>query len=137
MAALVVDASVVLAWALPDESSTYADAALTVVERDGLHVPELWAREVGNGLVVAHLRNRITSADVDVFLAALARLSIVVEQTVPPLTLIRDATAAAVRYGLTAYDVAYVDLALRKNLALATLDKAMRKAAAQHGVAIF
>ena len=60
---LVVDASVALAWALPDESSAYADAVLAVVEQDGLRVPELWAREVANGLAVAYLRKRITSAD--------------------------------------------------------------------------
>jgi hypothetical protein len=47
---LVVDASVALAWALPDESSDYADAVLTVVDREGLRVPELWAREIANGL---------------------------------------------------------------------------------------
>ena len=118
MAGLVVDASVALAWALPDENSSYADAVLAVVEQEGLHVPELWAREVANGLAVAYLRKRITSAEEKAFLAALSRLRIDVEQS-PPLTVIRDGTAAAVRYGLTAYDAAYVDLALRKGLALA------------------
>ena len=73
--ALVVDASIALAWALPDESSTYADAVLAVVERDGLRVPTLWAREVANGLAVAHLRKRITSADENAFLTALSQLS--------------------------------------------------------------
>jgi predicted nucleic acid-binding protein len=63
---LVVDASVALAWALPDESSAYADAVLAVVERDG--VPELWSREIANGLAVAYLRKRITSADERAFL---------------------------------------------------------------------
>jgi predicted nucleic acid-binding protein len=73
---LVVDASVALAWALPDESSAYADAVLGIVERDGLRVPELWAREVANGLAVAYLRKRITSADEQAFLAALSHLKI-------------------------------------------------------------
>jgi predicted nucleic acid-binding protein len=136
MAGLVVDASVALAWALPDESSAYAEAALVVVEREGLHVPEIWVREVANGLAVAYMRKRITSADEDAFLAALSRLSIDVDQA-PPLTAVRDGTAAAVRYGLTAYDAAYVDLALRKQLALATLDTPMRKAAEQFGITIF
>jgi predicted nucleic acid-binding protein len=67
---LVVDASVALAWALPDESSAYADAVLAAVERDGLRVPELWTREIANGLAVAYRRKRITSADENVFLAA-------------------------------------------------------------------
>jgi len=135
--ALVVDASIALAWALPDESSTYADAVLAVVERDGMRVPSLWAREVANGLVVAYLRKRITSADEGAFLAALSQLNIDVEEAVPALAVVRDGTAAAMRYGLTAYDAAYVDLASREQLTLATLDKDMRKAAEQAGIAIF
>ena len=134
---LVVDASVALAWALPDESSAYADAVLAVVEREGLRVPELWAREIANGLAVAYLRKRITSADERAFLVALSRLSIEVEEKSAALTVIRDGTAAAMRYGLTAYDAAYVDLASRERLTLATLDTAMRKAAEQSGVTIF
>jgi predicted nucleic acid-binding protein len=134
---LVVDASVALAWALPDESSAYADAVLAVVERDGLRVPELWAREVANGLAVAYLRKRITPADERAFLAALSRLSIDVEEVPSALTVVRDGTAAAMRYGLTAYDAAYLDLAAREKLTLATLDTAMRKAAEQSGVTIF
>jgi predicted nucleic acid-binding protein len=133
---LVVDASVALAWALPDEISPYADAVLAVVEQDGLRVPELWAREIANGLAVAYLRKRITSTDEKAFLAALSRLSIEVENA-SALTVIRDGTAAARRYGLTAYDAAYVDLASRERLALATLDVPMRKAAEQSGVTIF
>jgi len=134
---LVVDASVALAWALPDESSAYADAVLAVVEQEGLRVPELWAREIANGLAVAYLRKRITSADERAFLVALSRLSIEVEETSAALTVIRDGTAAAMRYGLTAYDAAYVDLASRERLTLATLDTAMRKAAELSGVTIF
>jgi predicted nucleic acid-binding protein len=99
---------------LPDECSAYADAVLTVVEREGLRVPELWAREVANGLAVAYRRQRITSPDERAFLAALSRLSIEVEEASAALIVIRDGTAAAMRYGLTAYDAAYVDLASRE-----------------------
>jgi predicted nucleic acid-binding protein len=53
------------------------------------------------------------------------------------LTVVRDGTAAAMRYGLTAYDAAYLDLASREKLTLATLDVAMLKAAEQSGVTIF
>lgn len=107
-----------------------------VVERDGLRVPELWAREIANGLAVAYLRNRITAADEQAFLVALSHLSIDVEEA-SALTVIRNGTAAAMHYGLTAYDAAYVDLASRERLTLATLDTAMRKAAEQSGIAIF
>lgn len=53
------------------------------------------------------------------------------------MTAVRDGTAAAMQYGLTAYDAAYVDLAAREKLTLATLDTAMRKAAEQSGITIF
>jgi predicted nucleic acid-binding protein len=134
---LVVDASVALAWALPDESSDYADAVLVAVEREGLRVPDLRARELANGLAVAYLRNRITSGDEEAFLEALSNLKIEVEDASAVLTVIRDGTAAAMRYGLTAYDAAYVDLASREGLPLATLDKAMRKAAEEARITIF
>jgi predicted nucleic acid-binding protein len=134
---LVVDASVALAWALPDESSAYADAVLAVVEREGLRVPELWTREVANGLAAAYLRKRITSADETAFLAALSHLNIEVEEAAYALTVVRDGTAAAMRYSLTAYDAAYLDLASRERLTLATLDTAMRKAAEQSGITLF
>src|SRR5271165_6553976 len=120
--ALVVDASIALAWGLPDESSAYADAVLAVVEREGLRVPALWPREIANGLSVAYRRRRITSADEHAFLAALSHLHIELEEAVPAVTAIREATAAAMRYGLTAYDAAYVELAAREGLTLATLD---------------
>jgi len=134
---LVVDASVALAWALPDETSGYADAVLASVEREGLCVPELWEREIANGLAMAYRRKRVTAADEDAFLFALSLLNIDVEESARAVDAIRNGTATAMRFGLTAYNAAYVDLAARKNLTLATLDSAMRKAAEQSGVAIF
>jgi len=134
---LVVDASIALSWALPDESSVYAEAVLAVAERDGVRVHDLWAREVANGLAIAYRRERLTSDDERVFLAALSRLNIGVERAPSATNAIHDGAAAAMRYGLTAYDAAYVDLAAREGLRLATLDAAMRKAAQESQVAIF
>jgi len=128
---------VALAWALPDESNAYADAVLAAVEKEGLRVPELWAREIANGHAVAYLRKRIALADERAFLTALSHLIIDVEEASAAVTVIRDGTAAAMRYGLTAYDAAYVDLASREGLTLATLDTTMRRAAEQSGIAIF
>jgi predicted nucleic acid-binding protein len=118
----------------PATTSDDADAVLAVVERDGLRVPELWAREIANGLAVAYLRKPITSADENAFLLALSYLSIDVEEPVPAVTAVHNGTAAAKRYGLTAYDVAYVDLAAGEELTLATT---MHKAAEQSGITIF
>lgn len=136
MPPLVVDASVALAWGLPDEISPYADAVLVVAEQEGLRVPEIWSREIANGLALAYIRKRITPSDEKVFLAAMSHLAIAVE-TSSPLTILEEGTAAAVRFGLTAYDAAYLDLALRESLRLATLDDQMRRAAEKFGVAIF
>lgn len=60
-----------------------------------------------------------------------------VEEAPDVLAIIRAGRAAAMRYGLTAYDVAYVDLAAREKPILATFDGAMRKAAERSGIVIF
>ena len=133
---IIVDASVALAWALPDELSPYADAVLARVESEGLQVPELWPREIANGLAIAYMRQRITIAQEQEFIDALSRLTINVEQ-LDALQIIRDGAAAARQYGLTAYDAAYVELAAREGLPLATLDSRMQAAAIKAGVEIF
>ena len=136
MPELVVDASVALAWALPDEASAYADSVLVAAETEGLRVPELWPREIANGLAIAHIRNRLTADDERIFLGVLTRLSIQIDLSFDPTSTIRTGVAAARRYGLTAYDAAYVDLAARDGLALATLDERMRAAAIRAGVRV-
>lgn len=134
--AVVVDASVALAWVLPDESSSYADTVLAVVETEGIRVPELWPREVANGLAIAFLRKRITLADEHEFIALVARLTIEVEQPTV-IDVIRGGAATARQYGLTAYDAAYVELAAQANFRLATLDSRMQTAAVKAGVQVF
>ena|ERR1700761_7113963 len=136
MADLVVDASNVLAWGLPDESSSYAVTVLAAVEHGIMHVPDLWAYEVANGLVIAARRQRITQADINTFTVAISRLRLRVWHP-DILDVLRDGTASATRRGLTAYDGAYVDLALLMGVPLATLDGHMREAAADAGAAIF
>lgn len=89
------------------------------------------------GIAVAYRPMRITSDHERAFLAALSRLNIRVEHVPPATTAIADGTAAAIRYGLTAYDAAYVDLAAREGLTLATLDTAMRRAAHESQITIF
>ena len=122
---------------MPDEISAYADAVLAVVETEGVRVPELWPREVANGLAISYIRNRLTPDDEQAFLAALGRLTIDVDQLPNAVEIIRNGTAAASRYGLTAYDAAYVELAAREGLTLATLDERMRNAAVKAGVRVF
>jgi predicted nucleic acid-binding protein len=114
---LVIDASIALAWFLPDESSAYALTALAAVEQSTIHVPDLWAYEVANGLVIASRRKRIKPADVPVFAAALSRLRLHVARR-DTKDILGNATISALNLGLTAYDGAYVDLALRQGIAM-------------------
>ncbi len=133
--AVVLDASLALSWALPDEASAYSDAVLNEVAASGALVPGLWAHEMTNGLLMAQRRGRISTAQRMAFVEQLLQLSIEVEH--PNVRAVMDGHAAlAERYGLTAYDAAYLDLALRRGLSLATQDKAMKAAANKAGVRI-
>ena len=132
---LVLDASLTLAWALPDEASNYTDAILRLVATGKAWVPDLWPHEIANGLVMAQRRSRITAAQRALFIEELLKLPIEVARTATRVVLETQA-ALADRYNLTAYDAAYLDLALRKGLRLATQDIAMLAAATEAGVGI-
>jgi predicted nucleic acid-binding protein len=132
-AELVLDASLTLAWALPDEASDYGDAILKRVVTGKAWVPDLWPHEVANALVMAERRKRISAAQRSLFIEELLKLPIEVASSMPRAVLEAQA-ALADRYALTAYDAAYLDLALRKGLPLATQDKPLSEAAAKAGV---
>ncbi len=125
----VVDASVVLAWALPEAHNT-AMLALQRVENDEAVVPGLWWFEVRNGLVVNERRGRITAIETDIFLQRIARLSTRVGGA-PDEAL---TMALARRHRLTVYDAAYLELAIREGLPLASLDTALIRAARAEAV---
>lgn len=129
----VLDASLTLAWALPDEASDYSDAILKLLANGKAWVPDLWPHEVANGLVMAQRRSRITPAQRALFVQELLKLPVEVASASARLVLDSQAILADL-YMLTAYDAAYLDLALRKGLPLATQDKAMSSAATKAGV---
>jgi predicted nucleic acid-binding protein len=133
--AVVLDASLALAWALPDERSTYSDAVLRQVAASGALVPTLWLHEMTNGLLTAQRRGRYSTAQRMAFIEELLKLPISFEASTARAILDGQA-ALADRYGLTAYDAAYLDLALRRGLPLATQDKAMKSAAGKAGVVL-
>ena len=131
----VLDASITLAWALPDEASNYSDSILKQVASGKAWVPDLWPHEVANGLVMAQRRKRLTAAQRALFIEELLRLPIEVVGATARAVLEAQA-ALADRYALTAYDSAYLDLALRKGVPLATQDKALSDAAKRSGVGL-
>jgi predicted nucleic acid-binding protein len=130
---LVLDASLTLAWALPDEASPYGDAILKRVVAGKAWVPDLWPHEVANALIMAERRKRISAAQRSLFVEELLKLPIAVVDG-SPRAIFETQAALADRYTLTAYDAAYLDLALRKGLPLATQDKPLSMAAAKAGV---
>lgn len=133
MSQWVIDASLTLQWFLEDESERdYSLAILARLEDNQGVVPILWFYEVGNGLTIAHRRKRITLGQVIEFLGKLAALPIRVGEQEPATIL--QLTRLAQAHGLTNYDAAYLDLAARLRLPLATTDKSLRRAAEVVGV---
>ena len=98
--------------------------------QDPAAVPALWWFEVRNILIVNERRGRIESADSDMFLNDLARLPIRIERG-PDERLV---VGLARKHRLTAYDAAYLDLAVRMTAPMATLDRALADAALAEGL---
>lgn len=126
---VVIDASLTLTWYFDDEATVAADAVLDRVSEAGAVVPSLWRLEVANALQSALRRKRITAQYRDEALLSLGSMPITVDDetdTYAWTTTLR----LAERFNLTLYDAAYLELAQRRSLPLATLDKALRDAAA-------
>ena len=130
----VIDASIALAWALPDETSDQADRFLSRVSAEEiLWVPALWWYEVANALAVVERRKRLTEAEGIRLIELYGMLPIKTDTVIGPGILERLRTLAR-EYRLSAYDSAYLELTLRKGLGLATLDKELRSAGEKAGV---
>lgn len=128
----VVDASVAACWLLPDEGNRRADAAFARFPGDTAIAPSLWWFEMRNIFVSNERRGRIDSARTSRALALLNGLPIRLDHQPDDAVLM----ALARIHQLTAYDAAYLELALRENVPLATLDDALLRAARAEGVAL-
>lgn len=128
MSGYVLDASVTVAWCFDDESTPAAWTLLERLRTETGVVPPLWALEVGNILLGAERRRRIAPARTAEFLGLLGALDIRVDPE-PPGRVFRDVLPLARSQGLTTYDAAYLELALRTGLPLATKDQALARAA--------
>lgn len=127
----VVDASVSAAWFLPDEATDFTRAALQATIAADVWVPTLWLPEMANLLHGAQRRRRITAAQRVELAAAASALRLQVCRA--PVSL-EALDALAAEYALSAYDACYLELALRRQLPLATLDHALLKAMGKAGV---
>jgi predicted nucleic acid-binding protein len=127
--AFVLDCSVTLSWLLPDERGAATDALIDELERTTAVAPAIWPYEVANALLVAQRRARIGDDDLLRVRRALAALPIEVEAVASDHVLSAVSDLGR-RLEITSYDAAYVELAARRRLPLATLDARLRKACA-------
>ncbi len=135
MSALVVDASVALAWCFEDEASPATDAVLDQVKDEGAVVPSLWHLELGNILLLAERRGRTIQGGIVARLALMGQLPITIDAETTRRAWRETLTLARAEH-LTTYDAAYLELAVRCGLPLATKDEALLEAAQRIGVAV-
>jgi predicted nucleic acid-binding protein len=134
MADLIIDASLASAWCFPDERTDYTNGVLRAISSSmEAFAPSLWAYEVRNSVLMGLRRGRISRADAEGFLDSLADLNIHLADPVSYDAVFKLAETN----GLTVYDAAYLDLAIREGAELATLDDALRKASVKAGISLY
>ena len=122
-----------MCWCFDDEADAYAAGILERLDVDETIVPAIWSLEVTNALLSGERRKRITEADSLRFLEILRSLPITIDDTPPGQTL-DDILALGRRHNLSSYDAAYLELAMRQGVPLATLDQRLIDAAKAAGV---
>lgn len=131
----VLDNSIVMAWSFEDEVDEYADAVLERLAETKALVPVLWPLEVANALLMGERRKHSTEADTIKWTGILASLPIAIDSETNSRAW-SDTLSLARGHNLTAYDAAYLELAIRRGLPLATIDGKLRTAAQAVGVAL-
>lgn len=133
MSRFVLDCSVTMAWCFDDEEDARAEALLDDTRGSVICVPCIWALETANVLLVAERRGRLTEAKASALLSLIQRMPIQ-HEPVPDHGSVTRILSVARRYGLSAYDAAYLELAISLGLPLATLDDRLSQAAKAAGV---
>ena len=128
MTDFVLDCSVAVAWLFDDEATVETEALLDRLKEDKAYVPVLWRLELGNVLVQAERRKRISTAQVAAYVDRIGRLPVVTDAESDNRALLEVLPLARTQ-GLTTYDAAYLEVAMRRGVALATLDKSLIRAA--------
>lgn len=132
----VIDNSVVMSWCFEDEGSNYAEAVLESLETREALVPAIWPLEVGNVLLVAERKKRLNHSSSVRFLGLLGGLPISVEQE-PPDRMLKEILSLAREHKLSTYDASYLDLAMRLDLPLSTLNTSLLRAAGKCEVPVY
>lgn len=131
----VLDCSVTMAWIFDDAEDPLAAAVRDRLAGDVALAPSIWPLEVGNALLAAERRERVSRADALRFLEVLGQLPIEVDTTEVMVAPERTLQIAR-ETGVSAYDASYLELAARFGVPLATLDRRLAAAAVQVGVAL-
>lgn len=129
----VLDASVALAWCLPDETNAAADAVLDRLGEEGAVVPAIWPAELANAIRTAERRGRLHASDVVRLRGFLAALPITVVP-LPVADALGDVLTLARASGLSAYDASYLAVAATGGLPLATFDASLADACRAVGI---
>jgi predicted nucleic acid-binding protein len=137
MVEIVLDASVCLSWLFPDEENEWSKAVFQRLrdESQRIVVPAHWVLEISNGLVVGSRRKRIKAEQIPLFWDALVALPVDIQPALAVMEAKR-VVALSEKYSLTVYDASYLDLAQRRNVALATLDRELIRAAKAEGITL-
>ena len=131
--AFVVDASMALAWVRPSQASAESDALLERIEQGAMVVvPPLWFLEVANGLLVAQRRKLLTASERTRAIDRLSGLALTVDDG-DARTAFGRTSALAEEHGLSLYDAAYLEVAMRRTLPIASRDATLLAAAARAG----
>jgi predicted nucleic acid-binding protein len=133
ISALVLDASVTLTWRFTEQSTPATDVLAQQCAQASLYVPALWFQEVANILLISERKFPQDAATNAEFLERLWTLQIQTDEEVSTLCWSHIYPLAS-KHRLTIYDATYLELAMRRALPLATLDKALAAAAAREGV---
>lgn len=132
---MVVDASMTLAWHFRDEKTPQTHAVFAMTDDHAVVVPQHWFAEVANALVMGERRARATAADSAFFVERLADFDLTIDDLMPQESIARILPLARA-HGLTVYDTFYLELAQRRGLPLASLDRDLCDAARSVGVTI-
>lgn len=130
---MVLDNSVVCGWLLENQATPYSDAIAERLQDDQALAPPLLRLEYANVLRTACKRGRLTAQQAQDAIAQLAELPVEIDAELPDAG---QLLALALRYDLSSYDAAYLDLALRRQLPVATQDAALAQAARLAGVGV-
>ena len=133
MQKIVLDCSITMSWCFQDETTDPSMTLLGSLDTVSLHVPTLWTLETANALATAHRRGRINDDDLTASLLFLEMLPLEIDNRGASASL-TEVLPLALAFELTAYDATYLELAMRIEAPLCTLDSRLQSAAKRAGI---